>query len=269
VSNLLQRRNSLRAAINDLREGITSYHIWGTLGWQDIRQRYRRSVIGPFWLTISTAIMVASMGFLYARIMNQGVAQYLPYLAVGLIVWGTISTIVNEACVVFISNEHLIKQVRLPLTVHVCRLVWRNAVIFGHNALILAAVLFLFASTSIPAILVAILGAGMLFLNGIWIGLVIGLVCARFRDVPPIVVNVMQIVFFLTPILWQSSVLGNKLWVAHVNPFHHQIEIIRAPLLGEGLPWMSLVAVAITLAIGMLVAVAMLARYRHRLAYWL
>src|SRR2546422_820704 len=97
----------------------------------------RRSVIGPFWLTISTAVMVSAMGFLYARIFGQDVSTYLPYLAVGLVIWGTISTMANESCTVFTTVEQIIKQVRLPLTTHVCRMVWRNAIIFGHNALIL------------------------------------------------------------------------------------------------------------------------------------
>ena len=86
------------------------FELWGILGWQDIRQRYRRSVIGPFWLTISTGVMIAAMGFLYARIFGQDVSTYLPYLAVGLVVWGTISTIVTESCTAFTVVDQIIKR---------------------------------------------------------------------------------------------------------------------------------------------------------------
>jgi lipopolysaccharide transport system permease protein len=239
------------------------------LGWQDIRQRYRRSVIGPFWLTISTAILVATMGVLYARILNQDLQAYLPYLAVGLIVWGTISSLVSEACTIFISNEHLIKQVSLPLTTHICRLIWRNLLMFGHNAVILIAVVFLFVSVSFWNVVVAILGTVTLFLNAAWITLVVGLVCTRFRDVPPIVNSVMQIAFFLTPILWHPGVLGDRMWIAELNPIYHQIQTIRAPLLGLTAPWLSFAVVCGALCVGFALTLAMLARYRSRLPYWI
>src|SRR5262245_33855549 len=106
------------------------------LGWQDIKQRYRRSVIGPFWITISYGAMVAGMGPLYGRLLQQDVSAYLPYLAVSFVVWFLISGIINDACNAFIGAEGYIKEVRLPLTVHVLRIVWRNVIIFVHNCLI-------------------------------------------------------------------------------------------------------------------------------------
>jgi ABC-type polysaccharide/polyol phosphate export permease len=57
-------RASFMLAMKDIKQGVfISLPIWNMLAWQDIKQRYRRSVIGPFWLTISTAIMVFSLGF--------------------------------------------------------------------------------------------------------------------------------------------------------------------------------------------------------------
>src|SRR5436309_2115402 len=144
------RSSQLGLAITDLQAGLRRFELWGILGWHDIRQRYRRSVIGPFWLTISTAVMVGAMGFLYARIFKQDVSTYLPYLAVGLVVWGTISTMVNESCTVFTAAEQIIKQIRVPLTTHVCRLAWRNAIIFAHNAIILAVVMLWYGSVTFP-----------------------------------------------------------------------------------------------------------------------
>ena len=55
----------------DILTGMCSLRIWGTLGWHDIKQRYRRSVLGPFWFTLSTAIMVGVLGALYSSILNQ------------------------------------------------------------------------------------------------------------------------------------------------------------------------------------------------------
>ena len=252
-----------------MREGLLRVELWGILGWQDIRQRYRRSVIGPFWLTISTAVMVSAMGFLYARIFGQDVSTYLPYLAVGLVIWGTISTMANESCTVFTTVEQIIKQVRLPLTTHVCRMVWRNAIIFGHNALILVVVTLWFSSLTLSSLVTALVGICLLFVTGIWSGLVLGVVCTRFRDVPPIVASLMQIAFFVTPILWHPSLLGGRTWMTEWNPLFHLVEIVRAPLLGNPIPSTSFAFVTAMTAGGFLCAIAMLMRYRSRVPYWL
>lgn len=245
------------------------YELWGVLGWQDIRQRYRRSIIGPFWLTISTAIMVGAMGFLYARIFGQEVSTYLPFLAVGLVMWGTISTMVNESCTAFTIVEQIIKQIRLPLTTHVCRMVWRNTLVFAHNAVVLAAVTLWFGDLTFLRLVAALAGICLLLVSGIWAGLVIGIVCTRYRDVPPIIASVMQIAFFVTPILWQPSLLGGRTWMTDWNPLFHLIEIVRAPLLGNPFPAHSFVFVCAMTAGGFVCAIAMLTRYRSRVPYWL
>ena len=121
----MAKDGQLRRALADVAGGLLSHHVWATLGWQDIKQRYRRSILGPFWLTISTGIMVAGIGFLYARIFRQETADYIPYLASGLVVWTFLAGLINEGCQAFIASDQIIKQVRLPLTTHVSRVVWR------------------------------------------------------------------------------------------------------------------------------------------------
>src|SRR5437879_10313747 len=109
----------LQHAVQDLVDGARAYHIWGRLGWQDIRQRYRRSLLGPFWITISAAAMIGGIGLLYSQLLHQETDQYIPFLAVGLLVWFLFAALINDACLAFIGAEQFIKQVKLPLTVHV------------------------------------------------------------------------------------------------------------------------------------------------------
>src|SRR5580765_273080 len=119
-------RRNFRLALGDLWQGITSIYIWPMLGWQDIKQRYRRSVIGPFWLTISYGAMIAGMGPLYGRLLQQNVSGYFSYLAIGFVVWILVSGIMTDTCNAFIAAEGTIKQMKLPLSIHVLRVVWRN-----------------------------------------------------------------------------------------------------------------------------------------------
>jgi lipopolysaccharide transport system permease protein len=258
-------------ALDDVRSGIAAYPAWGLLALQDIKQRYRRSVLGPFWITISTAVMIASLGFVYARLFKQPLENYLLFIGISLVAWGLVSSLINDACTCLIDAQHLIKQVRLPLTVHACRVVCRNVLIFGHNAVILVVLYLLYGQEAGWELLLVPLAVALYALNGLSAGLLLGILCARFRDIPPITANIVQVFFFITPIMWPPSLLqaGDLAWVAQFNPAHHYIQIARAPMLGEPFPAESWSVVALLTAAGMLAALLFLRRYRHRVAYWL
>lgn len=256
-------------AWRDMTAGLTAIHIWGLLGWQDIRQRYRRSILGPFWLTLSTGIKVATIGVLYAEIFKQDIKTYLPYLAIGLVIWDLLATTINESCTAFTVAERIIKQVRLPLTSHVVRLVWRNLLIFAHNGVVMLAVVLLFLDGSLSGALVALIGLVLVAANCLWISLLVAVFCTRFRDIPQIVMNLVQITFFLTPILWDVKTLGSRVYLADGNPAFHLIEIMRRPLLDGTVPLASFAFAAGMCLIGYPCVLLVLARFRARVPYWL
>lgn len=255
-------------AIADIRIGVCSLHLWPMLGWQEIKQRYRRSVLGPFWLTISTALFIAGMGPLYGALMSQPSSLYMHYLAVGFVVWIFVAGLINDGCQAFIGAEGFIKQTKLPLTVHAMRVVWRNILILAHNSIIVVFISCYFQPSWNWGILTVPAGILIIALNGLWLGLLLGLMSARFRDIPQIVTSLVQLMFFVTPIFWRPEMLIANKWVADWNPVFHLIELVRAPVLGNPVPagsWQF--AVAIT-ALGWFIAIAFFARYRSRIAYW-
>ena len=255
-------------ALLDLVQGARARYLWGLLGWQDLRRRYRRSMLGPFWLTISMGVLVAALGTLYGTLLKLEIAEYVPFLALGFIVWSLISGLITDGCTAFISVESIIKQTNLPLSVHVYRIVWRNFLIFCHNAAIFVVVAALFAIWPGWTGLLALPGLVLLCLNGIWVGLLLGIISARFRDVPPIVASVVRILFFVTPIIWMPELMPGRALVLDFNPLYHFVELVRAPLLGQVPGFVSWLAVSgITLG-GWLVAFVLLRGYRWRIAYW-
>ena len=260
--------SQVRRAVADIVSGVLSYHIWATLGWQDILQRYRRSILGPFWLTISTGVMVAGIGLLYARILHQETRDYVPYLAVGLVVWNFVAGLINDSCLAFIGSEQIIKQVKLPLTIHVSRVIWRNVIMFAHNAAILVVVELIYRKGSAYSVVLALPGLVLIVLNGLWTCLLLGVLCARFRDVPQIIANLVQVAFFMTPIMWQFGVLGSRSYLADWNPFFHAIELMRAPLLSTPYPMSSLVFMCLMFAVGFPLSLAFFTRFRARIPYW-
>lgn len=263
----------LKAAWRDFWGGIKLYPIWSMLAWQDIRQRYRRSVLGPFWLTISAGVMVGALGVLYAGLLHQELSSYLPFLAIGLILWGLISTILGDACTVFISAEGLIKQLRLPLTVYVCRMVWRNLIVFAHSVIVIVIVMVWAQLPLTIDILLIPLAILFYCLVAMSLGLLLGILCTRYRDLPPLIGNLIQLVFFVSPIMWSPKILigkgENLSWVADFNPVYYFIEIIRAPLMGELLPADSWLIVVSSTCVLWLLAMWTLVKFRHRVAYWL
>lgn len=254
----------------DLRGGLERTSLWWSLAWQDTKQRYRRSFLGPFWITVSTGVLVGAMGPLYGALLGQDVASYLQHLAISMIVWTFISASINEAGVAFVGAEGYIKQVALPLSIHVFRLLAKNVVMLGHNALIIAVVLVFLPPAHwrdawlFPFGLVLVLG------NLFWISLLLAVLSTRFRDIPQLVTNIVQVAFFLSPIIWKAEMLGPKnRFVADFNPLYHFIEVIRAPLLGEPIHAISWIVTSSFLVLGSVAAFLVFARFRARVPYWL
>jgi ABC-2 type transport system permease protein/lipopolysaccharide transport system permease protein len=213
-------------------------------------------------------IMVGALGFLYAQFFGQPIRNYLPFLALGIIIWGFISSLILEGCVVFIASESVIRQLRAPLSIHVFRVLWRNLIIFAHNMVIYLVIMLIFDIWPGTRALLAIPGMLILCLNGIWASFLVGLLSARFRDIPMITANIIQILFFFTPIIWNVEQLRTSKLVAELNPFYHLIEIVRMPLLGHSPPLSTwLVGLGVT-AVGYLVALGFFVRFRARIAYW-
>lgn len=262
---------NISGAFGDVRAAMQQHHIITTLGWQDVATRYRRSRVGAFWLTINMMVMLAAIGIVFGSLFRQPMAEFLPYLAIGLIIWGLLSALITDGCTSFISASDTILQLRMPLFTHVMRVVWRNLIILGHNLLILP-LLFLFFMKPITWLaLLAIPGLALLILNAIWMMIIAAVACARFRDLTQIVQNGMLVLFYVTPIMWKAALLPARVGAAMLdfNPFYHLINIIRAPLLGEAptaLSWT--VAVSMTL-LGWIVALAFFGIYRKRIPYWL
>ncbi len=264
----MQTKSNLRVAVQDLISGLTEVRIWFMLAWQEVKQRYRRSIIGPFWITISTGVMIAGMGPLYGKLFAQDIGAYFAYLATSIVLWQMISQTITESCQAFIASEQFIKQVKLPLTLHVLRVVCKNFLIFAHNFVVVILV-FIFLPPKIGLELLLLpFGLIVLAANLVWIGSVLGLLSARFRDIPLIVNSLVQVAFFLTPVIWQPGMLGRHAWAVKSNPLYHMMEIVRAPLLGIDPASMSWLIVLMMTLVGYGFMMTLFARYRARIAYW-
>jgi lipopolysaccharide transport system permease protein len=255
-------------AISDVRDAAAMWRLCWTLSWLDIKLRYRGSVLGPFWLTLSTAIMVGSMGFLYAALFKMDLHEYLPFLALSIVLWNFLSGIVAEGCTSFTASDSMIRSVRMPFTLYGARVVVRNVVILAHNVAVIVVVDLLLSLAPGSTALLAIPAFALWLVVGVALSVVLGALCARFRDIPPIIGSVMQMAFFVSGVIWQPSQLGNKEYLLLFNPFFTLLEIVRGPLLGQ-VPgvWVYVSAGLSALAI-CIVSGLLFARTRGRIAFW-
>lgn len=259
------------SAFRDIRQGIVHWPMWTRLGWSDVKGRYRRTMLGPFWATLSLGIMIFALSVVMSRLFNAELRQFLPYLTSGMVTWTLISAMVSEGTSVFINAETLIKSMRFPLMTLICALVWRNLILFAHNIVIFVAVMLIMWLSPTAATLLLIPGLALVAVNAMWVAMLLGIFGARFRDIPPVVVAVLQIVLFLTPIFWNAEQIKGKVGfvLTDLNVFYHFVLLVRSPLLGSPPPALSwAVAVGVTV-VGWTVALAFYARFHRRIAYWL
>ncbi|WP_456237247.1 galactan export ABC transporter permease subunit Wzm/RfbD [Lolliginicoccus suaedae] len=275
VHEITSDSRTMRRAIEDLRTGLAQRELWWVLGWQDIKQRYRRSVIGPFWITIATGVQAVAMGLLYSVLLEVDLRSFLPHVTVGLIVWAMIQGAIIDGAEVFIKNEGLIKFLPSALSVHVYRLTWRLLLFFAHNMLIYLIMLAVFRPPLGWHSLLAFPALVLLVLNVLWVIMFFGILATRYRDIYPILNSLTLLMFFMTPIVWTTEGLINRggeaadrARLVEINPLFHYLEIIRAPMLGNHVDLYHWVIVLGFTVVGWAMTLLAMRNYRARVAYW-
>jgi lipopolysaccharide transport system permease protein len=259
----------INSGVNEIKDALKSDEQWLYMAIQDIKFRYRRSVIGPWWVTISTGIMIMMLGFLFSHIFNQTIEAYLPFFAVGFIVWNWMSGQVSDAAGGFLQFQGIIKQSKLPFPIFTLRLNMRQLIILAHNLIIIALVLLFVGQGLSWKSIIAIPSLILIQMNLALLSIVITIFCSRYQDMTQVINILTQILFFFTPILWQVDVLKNRMYLAEMNPIYHWIEMIRTPLLGQ-LPSLNNCLWSVASLIFLLLASSyFLGRYRSRIIYWL
>lgn len=259
----------LATGSNDISEGTRRYHIWVRLALHDIKQRYRRSTLGPFWFVLTNIVFVSVLGVLYSTLFGVNVDYYIPFLTAGIILWQFMSILMNEGANVMIEASHLIRQLNCPISIYCHRVALRNFIILLHNIPTLIVVPLLFGITFHWHVMFLPIFLGFFYVNGFAISVVLGVFGTRFRDIQPIMQNLTMVAFFLTPIMWVPGSLKDRTELIMINPVFHYIEVIRAPLLGEAISPLSVIVVLTFTAAFSLLAQLVMHKSKFQVPYWL
>jgi ABC-type polysaccharide/polyol phosphate export permease len=258
------------AALGEILSTLMGVTQWSTLAWNDIKFRYRRTTLGPLWITFGLGATVFSVGIVYGGLFGNELSQYLPYFAAGLIAWTFIGTTLSEGCGTFLTAATIIRAVPVAPVVHVCRMLTRQLIMLAHNLALMVVLWLLFQWPLSWSFLLIVPGLILNILAVFGAVLTLSIVAARFRDIQLIVSTVLQLVFLLTPIMWEATSLRGVAvtYVVDFNPIYHLIEVVRRPLLGETPMLISWLVASLTAIACLAVGSAFYARYRHRIAFW-
>ena len=263
-----QTNNQLKLAQLDLMDSLSKWRLWSYLGWNDIKMRYRGSVLGPFWITASMLIFITAFSLVYSRLFHQSLAEYVPFLTAGYLVWLLIASVLTESCSSYIEAAAFITEIKLPYTMYIFRLAWRHIIIFAHNAIVYFAVALYFKVPINWTLFYVIPGLFLVMLNLTSIGLLLSILGAKYRDVTQVVTSFFQVIFFVTPISWTPSLLNRSAIIIY-NPLNYFIDLVRSPLLGQ-VPSLTSWVVSVVLTICVFsCSFTLFARYRRNIPFWL
>lgn len=259
----------LSEAIEDLVTGLKMAPLWLSLGWQQTIARFRRTVLGPFWLSANILAIAFAMTYTFGGLMGGGFSTVLPTLMTGLISWALIGGSVGEAPGVFIGAASMMTSQKLPLSFHVFLMMQRNFINFVAQ-LIAGWILFVLLRVGAPPAWPILIGIPIVLVNCFFIAMIVSMPSTRFRDITQLSAFIIQILFFITPVFWSPDRMSSRYrFLLDFNPFAHMLELIRQPMLGRTPALVHYVWSLSTAVVFGTIAVFMLSLYRKRVVFWL
>lgn len=259
---------SISTTINAFFHNTRNAAVWAELAWLDVLLKYRRSTLGPWWITMSMAIFIMAITIVYARLFNQDMKSYVLFFSTGYIIWVFISNTLTEGALFFGSTSNIIRDINVSFGGLILRLLFKNFFIFLHNFVIYLCLIAFLRPEFSWSILLFIPGLFLLVLNTLWMTIIVSVAGARFRDIPPLVQSSIQVIFFLTPVTWMPKLVGENSIIVKLNPFAHFLNITRNPLMGLN-PNLSSYLFCIGLCLfGGTLTVLLIAKARKQLAFW-
>lgn len=261
--------NKLKSALDDFSTGCLLWRIWASMALLDVRRRYRRSMLGQFWITVSMLLTIVCLGFVYSKIFQLSLNEYLPYISISIIMWNLISSSLNDGCQSYIESEGVLKSASFPLSIYAYRTTFRGVLVFLHNFVLIIFVFLYFdlelemnSLTFIPAL-------SLVLINSFCFSLILGTLSARYRDIPQIVASIVQIGFFISPIIWEAKQLPlSAQFLVEYNPFAIFLNILRNPFLNTATSQADWFKALLITFITALVSTVLFSRHRTRIAYY-
>jgi len=267
---MMDNKSQLFKLYQDFLKSIYLYKFWLFLSYDDIQRQYRRTFLGPFWISLTTAIFIVFFSLIGSQIFHIDLNSYLPYFCCGHLLYLYIQQTIGDSCYTFISAAPFLKETNYPKFVFILRLFSKNIFLLLHNLPILALVLIIFNRNLNTNILLFFFNFLIVNFFVFWLCSILALAAARYRDLPMIIVNILQILVFFTPIMWQTNQISKQYYfIIELNPMAWLLILIRSPLLGHQIDLTIYLRVFIGSLFLMFFAIYLYAKNRKNILYWI
>lgn len=255
----------------DLLDTFKHPQKWLYLGYFDILCKYKRTILGPWWTTLSIAIVIFVLSFAWSNILEKDLNFFVVFFTIGYVFWTWFSANILEASAAFIEFDGIIRQIKIPINALILRISIRNLIMFFHNSLLIFLVVYYFGDEisyksfffiSIPSLF-------LIFWTIHFISVLVSIVSIRYRDLQNVISYLMQLLFFFSPILWHPDILNNKILFLDFNYLYHALELLREPLLGKNYNSLSLYVIFFVLLVIFCFANFMVGKYCKKIYFWL
>jgi ABC-type polysaccharide/polyol phosphate export permease len=148
--------------------------------------------------------------------------------------------------------------------------VYRNLLVLLHNLIIIPVIFLIFSVPVTFKILLIFPGLILISITSVWIVYVSAALCARFRDLGNALNSLMQLAFYVTPVIWKPGfVNAEHEWLIKLNPFSYFLNILRGPILGEPFSTFDWGLAIILTTAGLFLSIGFIGVYRRRILYWI
>jgi len=249
---------------------ILTPYTWVAFAWEELRDRYKRSIIGLLWIPIAFLLFVGVKVLVFSKLNSVGLEVFTIHVVVGYWIWQSINSTIIDSCNVFVRSGGFIKSSPLPYTVYILQGIFRNGVPFFYNFIIVFATIWLVTGRPNWSLFWVFPIFLIFFLNSIWLGMFLGVMAARFRDILHFTQTVMRLLFFLTPIIWMPEQLGRLgQTIAFYNPIAHFISIVRTPVSTGTIPLTSWIIVFSVTFVGWFIGLHTYAKTKRSIVHWI
>ncbi|GGD09605.1 ABC transporter permease [Aquisalinus flavus] len=270
-----QRRakGSLGLGALDIIQGFKEFYLWSNLAIEDLRSSYHRTYFGYLWFILIYLIQIGIFILIFAPVrgIDTHTTNYPAYLSFGFLIWMFITSGITTGARVFINARGWILSANVPYSLFLFRNCLRDAIPLLINLVVILTLAFFIWDMQPLSVLISLATLPVFFINFFWVGLLLGTICVRFRDIEQLVSVAMRVIFFLTPIIWtyDPDGAGFRNQIAIYNPLTHFIELFRRPMLGEWPTELSLLVVAVVTVVGSITGFLVFALNRRRIPFWL
>jgi lipopolysaccharide transport system permease protein len=252
----------------DIAPIFTRHVTWRALAAGDIRSKYRRTFLGPWWITATNASTALIMGVVAGHYLSADMKTYLPNFMVSMTIWAFISASLTESCHTMISAGGMIKAVDMPIIIHVMRMVQRNLIILLHNSAVIPIIWMIYPWPLGPGTLLVVPGLMIVYVFVAAISTILSIVCVRYRDIPPVVTSLVQVLFFISPIIWTPAQTGTNPIFVTLNPIAYMLAVTRNPIMGTPTSLHDWIGALFVISVLSAAALYIYTRYRARVVYW-